>query len=322
MFEKMLWPALQALIALGGSAAIDELDNAVIAREGWSEEQQAVLHRDGPRTLIEYRLAWARTYLKGMGLVTNSRRRVWTVTERGRSASEDEITPLYRAFSAENRRRTAELRAQRVPGEPGGARPEATTQRTSAVVLDPLLPLPSPGGVPTQAGQDGEPVVEGGPDEERWRDQLLNALMNLHPAAFERVAQRLLREAGFLSATVTGRSGDGGIDGLGVYRLSLLSFPVFFQCKRYRGSVGAPAVRDFRGAMAGRGEKGLLITTGTFTAAARAEATRDGAPPVDLIDGDTLCDLLREHRLGVSVTERTVEDVVVDVSFFRSVAGG
>jgi Restriction endonuclease len=84
------------------------------------------------------------------------------------------------------------------------------------------------------------------------------------------------------------RSGSG----IGVYRVSLLSFPVFFQCKRYVGSVGSGAVRDFRGAMSGRGDKGLLITTGTFTSEAKRESTRDGAPPVDLIDGDQLCDLL------------------------------
>jgi restriction system protein len=143
--------------------------------------------------------------------------------------------------------------------------------------------------------------------------------MAMAPNGFERLAQRLLREAGFVSATVTGRSGDGGIDGLGVYRLSLVSFPVFFQCKRYRGSVGASAVRDFRGAMAGRGDKGLLITTGTFTPDAKAEATRDGAPPVDLIDGDRLCDLLKQYEVGVRTTIRQVEDVRVDKLFFADV---
>lgn len=101
--------------------------------------------------------------------------------------------------------------------------------------------------------------------------------------------------------------------------MSLVSFPVFFQCKRYRGSVGASAVRDFRGAMAGRGDKGLLITTGTFTAEAKAEATRDGAPPVDLIDGQRLCDLLKEYELGVRTTVRQVEDIVVNQSFFNEI---
>ncbi len=117
----------------------------------------------------------------------------------------------------------------------------------------------------------------------------------------ERLAQRILREAGFVNVTVTGKSGDGGIDGVGVYRLSLVSFPVYFQCKRYRGTVTADAARDFRGAMVGRGEKGLLITTGSFTKDAQNEANRDGAPPVELIDGERLCDLLKDYGLGVAV---------------------
>ncbi len=142
--------------------------------------------------------------------------------------------------------------------------------------------------------------------------------MKLSPGDFERLSQRLLREEGFINTQVTGRSGDGGIDGQGVYRLSLLSFQVFFQCKRYIGSVGAGAIRDFRGAMVGRGDKGLLITTGTFTSNAQAEATRDGAPPIDLIDGARLCELLKNHRLGVHVTMRIIEDVSIDEGFFRN----
>ena len=136
------------------------------------------------------------------------------------------------------------------------------------------------------------------------------------PDAFERLAQRLLREAGFRNVEVLGRSGDGGLDGVGVYRPSLVSFPVYFQCKRYRGAVSAGAVRDFRGAMVGRSNRGLLITTGSFTRGARQEATRDGAPPIDLVDGEELCKLLKEYRLGVQVTERVIEDIEIDPGFF------
>ena len=168
--------------------------------------------------------------------------------------------------------------------------------------------------------EPGAPVERDTSDgADNWKEALLDCLMTTSPQGFECLAQRLLREAGFISATVTGRSGDGGIDGLGVYRLSLVSFPVFFQCKRYRGSVGAGAVRDFRGAMAGRGDKGLLITTGTFTPDAKAEATRDGAPPVDLIDGERLCDLLKQYELGVNTTIRQVEDVAVNRVFFSEI---
>ena len=141
----------------------------------------------------------------------------------------------------------------------------------------------------------------------------------MEPDAFERLAQRLLREAGFTKVQVLGKTGDGGIDGVGILRVSLVSFPVFFQCKRYKGSVGSGAVRDFRGAMSGRGEKGLLITTGTFTSEAVREASRDGAPPVELVDGDELCQLLKEYSLGVVTTERIVEDIAVDLSYFDSI---
>lgn len=156
------------------------------------------------------------------------------------------------------------------------------------------------------------------PTDPSWESQLMAQLLELSPSGFERLTQRLLREAGFINVIVTGRSGDGGIDGVGLYRPSLISFPVYFQCKRYRGSVGPSVIRDFRGAMAGRGEKGLVITTGTFTREAVAEAGRDGAASVELIDGTGLCQLLKDLRLGLHVTERVTEHVVVDESFFHA----
>lgn len=282
-YTDMLWTTLQAVIRLGGSASIAELDAAVIEAEQFSDEQQAVLHGDGPQTEIQYRLAWARTYLKGMGLLTNSKRGVWAVTEAGQEATEQQIAPLHQQFvNSYNKKKGGKKK--------GGAQSDVASE------LD---------QVEAEA-------------EANWKDALLETLLAMSPPAFERLAQRLLREEGFSSAVVTGRSGDGGIDGLGVYQISLLSFPVFFQCKRYSGSVGAGAVRDFRGAMAGRGDKGLLITTGTFTNDARAEAKRDGAPPIDLIDGDRLCDLLKRNAIGVTTTERVVEDVKVEADYFAS----
>ena len=119
-----------------------------------------------------------------------------------------------------------------------------------------------------------------------WEDDLLELIKRIDPSAFERLCQRLLRESGFIQVEVTGRSGDGGIDGKGVVRIGgVLSFHVLFQCKRYRGSVSPSVIRDFRGALVGRADKGLILTTGTFSKDARLEAQRDGAPPIDLIDG-------------------------------------
>jgi restriction system protein len=164
--------------------------------------------------------------------------------------------------------------------------------------------------------EDEEPAPA---EEPGWKERLLDHLMAMRPDGFERLARRLLREADFDSVNVTGQSGDGGIDGLGVYRLGLVSFPVFFQCKRYGGSVGPGAVHDLRGAMAGRGDKGLLITTGTFSSDAKREATRDGAPPIDLIDGDRLCELLKRYEPGVKTEARTVEDVHIEPTFFAEI---
>src|ERR1035441_9970874 len=156
------------------------------------------------------------------------------------------------------------------------------------------------------------------PELKDWKDGLLAVLTTkLKPDAFERLAQRILRESGFVKVEVTGRSGDGGIDGVGVLRLALLSFQVYFQCKKYKGSVSPSAIRDFRGAMVGRTDKGLFITTGTFTAEAKKEATRDGAPAIDLIDGDSLCDLLKNLKLGV--TTKMVEEVSIDPSWFGKI---
>jgi len=156
--------------------------------------------------------------------------------------------------------------------------------------------------------------------EASWRDALLDVLLEMDPSAFERLVQRLLRESGFIQVEVTGQSGDGGIDGKGIMRLAgLLSFHVIFQCKRYRGSVSVSQVRDFRGAMVGRADKGLLITTGNFTKDAMREATRDGAPAIDLIDGDLLLDKLKELGLGVKTKVVEVEQITVQREWFAGV---
>ena len=153
-------------------------------------------------------------------------------------------------------------------------------------------------------------------DNESWEDALLGILRNMEPNAFERLCQRILRESGFTRVEVTGRVGDGGIDGAGVLRVNLISFHVRFQCKRYAGTVGAPEIRDFRGAMVGRADKGLFITTGAFTKEAQREAVRDGAPAIDLIDGTELCVLLKDLELGVST--RTVLEITPEPEFFKA----
>jgi len=264
---------------MGGSASNDELLAKIIEIEKVPGDVASFIHTDNRQTKLGYNLAWAKTYLKRAGAIENSSRGVWSLTDRGEHMTEQDVETV----PATVRRQDYETRRQ------GNTHPEDST--------------PQDVDAPTEL--------------QSWRDTLLASLRQMEPNAFERLAQRLLREAGFVKVEVTGRSGDGGIDGIGVLRVNLLSFQVLFQCKRYSGTVGAPEIRNFRGAMIGRSDKGLVITTGTFTADAKREATRDGAPAIDLIDGDFLCDLLKQLKLGVNT--ELVERVVVDEDWLAKV---
>ena len=283
--EDMYNPLLEALRELGGSGTIDEIAERVITIMNVPDEVASLLHDpdSSNETELEYRLAWARTYLKNFGMLERSGRGVWAI-KADRQSSE-------RVEPAEVNRHTQALSRAKENGSPGpiDGRP------TAIEVQDPESP------------------------DAAWRQVLHRVLTTvLDPAAFERLTMRLLRESGFVHAEVTGRSGDGGIDGKGIARMAgVLSFHVVFQCKRYQGSVTSGQVRDFRGAMVGRADKGLLITTGRFTRDAVLEATREGAPPIDLIDGDRLADMLKSLKLGVRT--EIVERVVVDEAWLGSV---
>lgn len=298
-YREMLLPTLVALDRLGGSGTKDEIDGVVPEIMGLTPEQLTVEFPPDARqkgSKVIHRLAWARTYLKKFGAADNSQRGIWTLEPEGRrylAMPPEAAIAQLRVADTDVRRET---RLRRLATVAVADPDEDDAEEADLSELD--------------AGDLSQPT------QAHWQDRLLQKLLEMSPAAFERLAQRLLREAGFKNVEVLGRSGDGGLDGVGVYRPSLISFPIFFQCKRYRDSVGPGQVRDFRGAMAGRGEKGLLITTGVFTSEAKREATRDGAPPVELIDGNDLCDLLREYSVGV--TTRTVQVVEVQDGYFDS----
>lgn len=283
--EDIYNPLLQALRELGGSGTIDEIAERVITILKVPDEVASVLHDtdNSNVTELEYRLAWARTYLKNFGMLERSGRGVWVIKADKQTVVRVDPTEVNRHTSALSRAK--ELASPSTDGE------------TTAVA----------------EAQDPE-----SPDA-AWRQTLHRVLTTvLDPAAFERLTMRLLRESGFVHAEVTGRSGDGGIDGKGIARMAgVLSFHVVFQCKRYQGAVSSGQVRDFRGAMVGRADKGLLITTGRFTRDAVAEATREGAPPIDLIDGDRLADMLKALKLGVRT--EIVERVIVDEEWLGSV---
>ncbi len=284
----MMLATVEALRQLGGSATIQELDEEVILLEGVTEAEQSYMMANETMPRVNYFLSWARTYLKRGGALENSARGVWALTDRGAKITELSATQaIYDQVKQEERDR---------------AKAKRQAAKTQEKVQE----------------DEGTQDISDTPDEGNdWKSQLLDVMKAMQPDAFERLAQRLLREAGFVKVEVRGKSGDGGIDGVGVLRVNLVSFQVYFQCKRYKGSVGSKEIRDFRGALEGRADKGLFITTGHFTSQASEEATRDGAKAIDLIDGERLCDLLKANKLGVQT--EMVEQVTVDAHWFDGV---
>jgi restriction system protein len=266
-------PCLQAIHALGGSGTNSEIEEEVARILSLSENEVNYIYR-GNVTKLDYLLRWARNYLKRAGILENSARGVWSLTEKGKKVKEIDKREIVRQVTAN----------------------EAARRKRSV-----------------EEGSDIEDEVE----EISWQEELLEVIKGIPADSFEKLSQRLLRELGFKNVEVTGRSGDGGIDGKGILNIgSIITFRVVFQCKRYKGSVSAGAVRDFRGAVQGKADKGLLITTGTFTREARAEAQRDGALPIDLFDGSDLASKLKELRLGVDI--ELVEKVTINPEWYKS----
>lgn len=280
-FDSLMNPLLDALFALGGSGSIDEIYEKVLELEKIGEEILSVPHNPekSNQTEVAYRLAWARTYLKKYGFLENSSRGVWTLT---RLAKEQKRVLSQDVVKKVRETDKAESKTKKLKNE--------------QIELE----------------DADTPEVQG------WREELYQVLTkDISPDAFERLTQRLLRESGFVQVEVTGRTGDGGIDGKGIARIhGFMSFHVIFQCKKYQGSVSAGDIRDFRGAMVGRADKGLFITTGTFTPAAVKEATRDGAPPIDLVDGEQLAEKLKEFQLGINT--QMIEKVTIDKDWFTN----
>ena len=255
-----------------------QVGTALADRLGLSADQRAVMSPNDSLTMVNWEVGWALSDFKATGFLSQPRMGWWTLTEEGRRLSFDEHRKRHR-----DRER---IRRQ---------------QRQDAA--------------PDELKPDVEPDSE---SEADWQQELLDAMKAMSPTAFEHLAAELLRTAGFDDVQVTGQSGDGGIDGIGIYRpAGLVSFRTAFQCKRYAGSVGPSTIRDFRGSFVGQADRGIIITTGSFTALAIEEAVRAGAPTVDLIDGENLCDLLKQHKIGVNVQLRTVEDVTVSSEYFE-----
>jgi restriction system protein len=279
----VLGPVLKAVRELGGSARPQEVYEEVAAALGLSEEQRSEVTPGGVLR-HENQVAWARHFLVRAGLLDASKRGVWTLTEKGREAGDLSPAQALEVYKTARRRIAEESSEGRGP-DPGESE------------------------VPGPPGAD-EPALPAD-----HRERVIDVLQRLAPSGFERFCQRLLREAGFQNVVVTGRAGDGGIDGVGMLQVNaLVSFKVLFQCKRYRNTVTPAEVRNFRGAMAGRADKGIILTTGGFTAEAKREAVRDGVPPIELVDAEKLVRMLEDLEIGL-VPERAFR---IDEEFFGS----
>lgn len=277
-FLRYFGPVLDALRTLGGSATPEEVASVIAKKLKISEAEQNQLLKSGaPR--FRNQIAWARNYLCYEGYIDASERGVWVLTPAGQKAhpSETDVRAIFSKWVHHFQR----LRKKRKKA------------------------------VPTESTQTPEPSEPG----ERHKAALLLTLKALPPGGFENLCQRLLRESGFASVTVTGRSGDGGIDGHGILELNpLVTFKVLFQCKRYQKTVSPSHIREFQGAIGGRADKGIVITTGSFSVAAREEAVRDGAAPIELIDGEKLVQMFERLKLGL--TPKTIYEI--DQSFFQA----
>jgi restriction system protein len=274
-FIRFFKPIIEVLKESGGSGTVAEAIDLVIEKMMIPESEQVVTNKSG-QSRVRNQIYWAKFYLANAGYIDSSKRGVWSLTEKGLSTETISFDALG-IFKEIHKRFVKDKKPKEL--------------------MKPLV------------GETEEEEIE----PPNHRTHLLNLIKSLPPSGFERLSQRLLRESGFQKVAVTGKTGDGGIDGVGILQVNpFVSFNVLFQCKRYQGAVTPSQIRDFRGAMMGRADKGIIITTGTFTLEAKKEARRDGAPPIELVDGDTLVQMFEQLQLGL--IPRTTYDV--DDKFF------
>lgn len=281
-YRLLIQPVYDALLKLGGSGTNEEIYNQVVSDLKLPDDVLDESHLGSEnQTELAYQLAWARTYLKNYGIVENAGRSVWAVTTKYTTRVELDPKEVI-AFTSKRNNKNENVSEDVLPEETINIEEQSDF-----------------------------------PEEVRpWRVKLSEVLTNMDPYGFERLTQRLLRACGFSQVSVTKKSGDGGIDGKGKLKINgIFSFNVAFQCKRYKGAVGAADIRDFRGSLTTDIEKGIFITTGTFTKAARDEASNPGKQQIDLIDGEEFINKIVEYKIGV----KEVIIYEIDEEFFSNI---
>jgi restriction system protein len=275
-FTKWFGPVLDVLRELGGSGRPKEVIEKIAKNENIPEKTREETLKNG-QFKFDNQVAWARQYLVWDGLIDNSKKGVWSLTSEGfktkLTQEEGHAIFLKRVAIYQNSKKEKNENQNQETIEEIEENPEIVEQTT-----------------------------------------LLDVLKSVSPTGFEHLCKRLLREHGFEDVEVTQRSRDEGIDGYGTLKINpLLSIKVVFQCKRYKKTVSRSFIGDFRNAVMGRAEKGMIITTGTFSGDAKHEATREGVIPIELIDGEKLVELFEQVELGVKA--KTAYEI--DYKFFE-----
>ena len=290
-YTQLIVPTFNALKELGGSGKNAEILDQIITDLNISDDVADIQHKGRTnKSELSYQADWARTYLRIYGVIENSARSVWSIKPDYVSVTDLDPKMIVDTVIKETRKRKMKS--------------DSSLEEKQRV---------------TETPEDDDPSNDYAefPDELKpWREQLADILQNMNPYGFERLSQRVLRECGFSQVEVTKKSGDGGIDGTGKLKINgIFSFNVAFQCKRYSGLVGAPAIRDFRGSLTTNIEKGVLITTGTFSKAAREEAASPGKQQIDLVDGEDFINMIAEYGIGV----KEVKTYEIDENFFNKI---
>ncbi len=274
-FLKYINPVLKTLQSNGGAGNSSYLIEQVVESLGITDDELEQPTSNG-QSRIRNQIQWARFYLFKAGLIDNSQKGIWRLTNEGleKVLNDEDIYALFKNVQESVKKA-----------------PTITPKKLELEFED-------------KSAEDEEHSLG-----------LLSLIQNLPASGFEKLCKRLLTEIGIHDISITGGSGDQGIDGKGIVKLNdVVSLNLVFQCKKYKETVSPHHVRDFRGAMQGRGEKGLIITTGRFTKDAKNEANRDGVTPIELIDGERLVDLFEKHRLGL----KPVIVFEIDYSFFKA----
>ena len=289
-YHELMRPLLD-LVADGRPRNLREAAQELAERLSLTDEDLTETLPSGyPRYLN--RVGWAKSDLNKTGLIESCGRGLFRISERGSNALPELPPQLDRKYFE--------------------ARELGSWKSVSAPPTSSAGPEARPDETLTPEEQIDETLAE---LQEALEQEVLTQLRSINPASFERFVVRLLAAMGYGVGEVTGRSGDGGIDGV-IYEDRLKLDRIYLQAKRWADApVGGPDIDGFLGALAKHGaNRGVFVTTSRFTQDARRAVELPHLRLV-LIDGEELARLAVEHNVGVSV-KRKIELKRLDTDFF------